>query len=340
MVSQKCGNGVPAACASTRICTVAGVAARAEPTSKALAHRPSRKWRKAAGRRIGGFLVVSGAWVGGVGARDVNVYVPTAAVSCSRRATSSEPRPPGRRESTGPGVAQRVVGKPGRQFGHLPFEAGGRVDAQETAFSGVAILEIVRRATGDQHPAAARRRRPLAVDADAERAGEDVIDVVVVMGMAARPAGARLQPPLRQRVALGSLRAIGMEYRAHAAHVVAAALRRSRDQRLAGGVWRVHANLLIRSKNHDSPRLPPAADGAMVSPISRETTSARYITPTNISRLATARAWTVIGMTSPMPVLDISAKLRNSSSVHVRGACGSTAAEKQPGCKVWHNTNT
>src|SRR5690606_10172938 len=78
--------------------------------------------------------------------------------------------------------------------------------------------------------------------------------------------------------------------------------------------------------------------GLMVSPINRDTTRARYITPTNISRLAMARACTVIGMTSPMPVLDSSAKLRNISSVQVRGACGSTAAEKQPGCKVWHST--
>src|SRR6185312_4243399 len=236
---------------------------------------------------------------------------------------------------------------------------------------------------------AARCLFPRAIDAEAERAGEDVIDVVVAVGVAARAAGARLQPPFRQRVALVRLGAIGMEHRTHPAHVVRAALPGSRDQRFSGCAWHVHDSLFgsarldvtwtrkkgtspngtrgdatpfalsvartaggveapsaaaksspVRPARH--PILPASASfgGLMVSPIRRDTTSARYITPTNISRLATARACTVIGMTSPMPVLDSSAKLKNSSSVQVRGACGSTAAEKQPGCRVWHSTNT
>ena len=63
------------------------------------------------------------------------------------------------------------------------------------------------------------------------------------------------------------------------------------------------------------------------------------MTPTNISTVVTARASGLTGITSPMPVLDSSAKLRNISSVQVRGDCGSTAAEKLPGCSACTTTN-
>src|SRR5699024_5089720 len=63
------------------------------------------------------------------------------------------------------------------------------------------------------------------------------------------------------------------------------------------------------------------------TPTSRDTTSARYITPANISISPMAREKLVIGITVPMPVLVKSAKLRNISSLQLRG-CPATPAPR------------
>jgi len=49
----------------------------------------------------------------------------------------------------------------------------------------------------------------------------------------------------------------------------------------------------------------------MVRPISRETTSAMYITPANCSSITSARAHGLIGRTSPRPKLDSVVKLQH-----------------------------
>lgn len=73
--------------------------------------------------------------------------------------------------------------------------------------------------------------------------------------------------------------------------------------------------------------------------ISRETTRARYITPANSSIITSERAAGVSGNMSPRPTPDRVVKLRNSSSVQVRGASASSAALKLPGTASWQKLN-
>src|SRR5690606_11641925 len=74
----------------------------------------------------------------------------------------------------------------------------------------------------------------------------------------------------------------------------------------------------------------------IVSPIRRDTTSAMYITPAKASSITSARAAGRTGRMSVSPTPESVLKLRNSSSVQLRGRSGSTAARKLPGKQCWH----
>src|SRR5690606_6192236 len=78
----------------------------------------------------------------------------------------------------------------------------------------------------------------------------------------------------------------------------------------------------------DTPRLD-------TSPTSRATTMAMYMTPANISSIASARAAGDSGSTSLRPVPDRMLKLRYSSSIQPRGSSGWSAPVKLPGYCSW-----
>src|SRR5690606_22106265 len=68
-----------------------------------------------------------------------------------------------------------------------------------------------------------------------------------------------------------------------------------------------------------------------VSAISRDTAMAMYITPENIASMVRARACGESGTTSLRPTPDSVLKLRNSSSIQVRGCGGIETSLKLPG---------
>src|SRR3546814_7326006 len=72
-----------------------------------------------------------------------------------------------------------------------------------------------------------------------------------------------------------------------------------------------------------------------VSAITRETAMAMYITPENIASIVSARASGESGTMSLRPTPDSVLKLRNSSSIHVRGCGGTDTSLKLPGTQAW-----
>src|SRR5687767_3113503 len=74
--------------------------------------------------------------------------------------------------------------------------------------------------------------------------------------------------------------------------------------------------------------------------MSRETTSAMYITPAKDSSITSERARGVTGRMSLSPTLDSTATLRYSSSIQLRIAAGSDGMLKLPGTMAWHTTYT
>src|SRR3546814_6201939 len=72
-----------------------------------------------------------------------------------------------------------------------------------------------------------------------------------------------------------------------------------------------------------------------VSAITRETAMAMYITPENIASIVSARARGESGTMSLSPTPDSVLKLRNSSSIHVRGCGGTDTSLTLPGTQAW-----
>src|SRR3546814_16869837 len=72
-----------------------------------------------------------------------------------------------------------------------------------------------------------------------------------------------------------------------------------------------------------------------VSAITRETAMAMYITPENIASIVSARARGESGTMSLSPTPDSVLKLRNSSSIHVRGCGGTDTSLKMHGTQDW-----
>ena len=66
---------------------------------------------------------------------------------------------------------------------------------------------------------------------------------------------------------------------------------------------------------------------------------AMYITPENIASIVSARAKGESGTMSVRPTPDSVLKLRNRSSIHVRGCGGMDTSLKLPGTHAWHAEN-
>src|SRR3546814_11108106 len=66
---------------------------------------------------------------------------------------------------------------------------------------------------------------------------------------------------------------------------------------------------------------------------------AMYITPENIASIVSARASGESGTMSLRPTPDSVLKLRNSSSIHVRGCGGTDTSLKLPGTQAWQAEN-
>ena len=95
---------------------------------------------------------------------------------------------------------QWILSEPLHQVRHHLLKAGRHVDANEPAFVLSVILEVMRHSAWDQDVASTLSVSLLAINNKAEGACEHVEDVVVGMGVGARPPSSRLKPPLRNRV--------------------------------------------------------------------------------------------------------------------------------------------
>src|SRR5207253_6095937 len=98
---------------------------------------------------------------------------------------------------------------------HSRLEATWRIERQETCADRSLILEVVRRPARNDYACPLGHVRPVIVEAQAQGAGKDIIDMILGMEVHARSARMRLEPPFRHRVATGRFIAVGFEDRAH-----------------------------------------------------------------------------------------------------------------------------
>ena len=112
----------------------------------------------------------------------------------------------------------RVAGEPVDDPRHLLLEPAGHVDVEQADGLVGVVAVVVHHARRDPHETARAGIDVLAVEDEGRRAREHVEHVVVgVVAVLARPARARFQPPLGDRVPIISLRAVGLEHGAHRA---------------------------------------------------------------------------------------------------------------------------
>src|SRR5919106_905505 len=141
--------------------------------------------------------------------------------------------PASRRRATS--AASPVVLEPFDDGGHVLLEAARDEEIQEPDPLVGAVLEVVRDAGRDPDERALAGFDPPIADQDARRAFEDVEHLIVVLMMVGAGAGVlRLHPPLRHRIALLRLLAVGFEHGAHEAHVVGSPLLRRANEDASG----------------------------------------------------------------------------------------------------------
>src|SRR5262245_29083184 len=116
------------------------------------------------------------------------------------------------------GVAGRMLREPAHDVRHLLLEAPGYGDVEDARALRGPVLEVVRHAAGREDERPRWGVDPAIAHQDAHGPLDHVEDVVLVVGVRARPLRVRLEPPFRDRVPLLGLGAVGQEAARDAAH--------------------------------------------------------------------------------------------------------------------------
>src|SRR5262249_41755753 len=172
------------------------------------------------------------------------------------------------------GVAGRMLREPPHDVRHFLLEAPGYGDVEDARALRGPVLEGVRHAAGHEDERPRWGVDPAIAQQDAHGPLDHVEDVVLVVGVCARPLRVRLEPPFRDRVPLLGLSAVGQEAARDAAHRIRSPAARREEHALPrhAARMRLAATLVLekssgatgapckRSRRRFASTMPPLSD--------------------------------------------------------------------------------